>query len=173
MKSTFLVILICISSLVNAQSNQQRLDDIDFELEKRKLERSDKEFNKQLEEIRRIREKNNDSPYIILDGKVIDVNKSIRDGIKNQFREDWCALTWNGKTFIKDNSNKDDFSDIRVPGLLPLQLFFQNKRNSEIEEILRSGANQKQMIRLCPVLKDYSNVLDYLRNSGIRNYLER
>lgn len=157
MKTIFLILLFTISSLANAQSIRERLDDIDFELEKLKMERSDREFNKLLEEIRRERDKNNDSQFITLnDGTVIDVDKHLRNTMPI---ENICALKWSGNRFIKDSSIKDDFVEVHIKGVPPLKLYFQNKSNVEIEKILQSNYNQKQMIKMCPILKNYSNLI--------------
>ena len=161
MKNLLLIVLICISSLANAQTNRQRLDDIEFELQKLKIERDGREFDRQMNEQRRLLEKNRDSPFIILDGKVIDVDKHIENRIRNQYRNDWCALTWTGKRFTKDDSNKDNFSSVRFRGIMPLELFFQNKSYDEIQKILQSSSNQKEMIKLCPILKDYNNYIEF------------
>jgi len=152
----FLILLLLISSLANAQSNRQRLDDIEFELQKQKIERDNKEFDRQMNEQRRLREKNRDSPFIILDGEFIDVDKHLRNTLP---RENICSLTWNGKQFIKDSLVKDNLTEIHIDGVPPLKLFFQNKRNNEIEKILQNTVNQRQMIKLCPILKNYSSIL--------------
>ncbi len=162
MKIFFLIFLTIISTLANAQSNRQRLDDIELELQKQKIERDNKEFDRQMNEQRGLREKNRDSPYIFLnDGTMIDVDKHLEDRIRNQYRNDWCALTWTGKRFTKDDSNKENFSSIRFRGIMPLELFFQNKSYDEIQKILQSSNNQKEMIKLCPILKDYNNLIEF------------
>ena len=173
MKYILLVVLICISSLANAQSSKQRLEDIESKLDsireeqewrdfRNKVERDGREFDRQMNEQRRLREKNRESPYIFLnDGTVIDVNKHLENQIRNQYRKDWCALTWTGKRFIKDDSSKDNFSSVRFRGIMPLELFFQNKSYEEIQKILQISSNQKEMIKLCPILKDYNNYFEF------------
>jgi hypothetical protein len=159
MKNILLILVICISSLSYAQSIRERLDDIDFELEKLKMERSDREFNKQLDEIRRGRDKNNNSQFITLnDGTIIDVDKHLRNTVPS---ENICRLRWTESRFIKENSTNGNFTEIHIIGIPPLSLFFQNKNNNEIKKILHNDSNLKQMIKLCPILKNYRDILVY------------
>jgi hypothetical protein len=177
MKRLILIFVMAMSLNAYSQTSKQRLEDIEIKLDSireeqewrdfhNKVDKDGREFDRQMNEQRRLREKNRESPYIVLnDGTVIDADKHIENGIRNQYRKDLCRLTWNGKRFTKDDFSKDNFGSVRFRGIMPLEIFFQNNSYDEIQKILQSSSNQKEIIKLCPVLQDYKNIIDFYISS--------
>jgi hypothetical protein len=155
MKNLFLIFLTLISTLASAQSNRQRLDDIEFELQKLKIERDGREFDRQMDELRRLREKNRDSPYMVLsDGTVINVDEHIRN------RKNICYLTWTGNQFIKGLPSYKNYIEIHF-NTIPNIIFIPKSNEKEFANII--DKNKNVMEKICPNLKTNSEFLSWFK----------
>jgi hypothetical protein len=114
MKSIFLVFLICISSLANAQSSKQRLEDIEDKLDMMRAEQDYRDAQKLIEQQYRdaqrwIEQQNRDSQPFALSPIPLQ-----------NYATKLCYLIWNGEGFNKLNSKQNLFyieivDDNKVP----------------------------------------------------------
>jgi len=166
MNRLFLILLICISSIANAQSSKQRLEDIESKIDsireeqewrdfRNKVDRDGREFDRQMNEQRRLREKNRDSPFMVLpDGSVIDVDEHIRN------RKNICYLTWTGNQFIKGIPSYKNYIEIYF-NTIPNIIFIPKSNEKELANIINK--NKNVMEKICPNLKTNSEFLSFFK----------
>ena len=166
MNRLFLILLICISSLANAQSSKQRIEDIESKLDsireeqewrdfRNKVDRDGREFDRQMNEQRRLREKNRDSPFMVLpDGTVINVDEHIRN------RKNICYLTWTGNQFIKGIPSYKNYIEIHF-NTIPNIIFIPKSYEKEFANIINK--NKNVMEKICPNLKTNSEFLSFFK----------
>lgn len=109
MNRIFLILLICVSTLADAQSLYQKLEDIEDKLE-------EMEFESEMRDIRRIQERNR----LIKERNISDnykhsnksnPSKEKSTGISNN---DICFVIWNSERFVRLNSRQSHLFKVHI-----------------------------------------------------------